>query len=959
MVWKASWIWLANNRETVNICALARKTFKLNPDYRSAEIAITADTRYRLFVNGERFNDGPARSYPWKYSYDEIDITSLLKPGENVLAVVVNHWGYGSFQSNVCEPGLLAQLKISYSKETEYVISDASWKMIAHPGYDSLGPRASHHIGFEEHLDARHLSGEWMKNDFDDKHWAVAKEICSAMKGPWKSLTPRDIPLLAYEPVRPKRMISSRYIKQPKLVETIDITHHLWPGDKKLGARNYRCAMAANIVSKSDQQARIYRPSAGVELGLMKLNGQVIDFNLNSAILTDEYRNIHLAKGINPMFVVFDGCHYVNDFQIIIDAADELECRNPFGCGSVALTHQYEEGDPEWETIKCFDAVDHLYLLEKYFAVAKPLVRRSVDVHANTCFSTTLDGRPSLSNVETMFADQAQSATISPSNKDVEIILDFDCEYNMYIGFEIEAPENVIIDGYVFEKYWNNKPQHTWRHRASFRYITRKGWQRYLSNRSFGGRYMCLTFRNLTAAVQIKKVYGEFKHYPVSERGRIYSDNDKLNTIWDVCRHTLLCCMEDTFIDCPTYEQACWVGDGRNEALACQRLFGDPRFLRRCISLPSLSLGRSDLTESQIPSTWDNIIPVWSFLWVKAVWEYYWFTGDMKTLTGLYPYITKMLRNCIEKYTDPKNGLFCINAWNFFDWAGMDAGHRCVTHNNIFLVDAFRTTALMAKETGKNSDTTKWSQHAEKIKSRINRHLWSKTRNAYIDSIHDDGITSDVISQPTNTLALLYGIAPLERQKKILPIAMGTETKDIVPFGSPFAYFYLLEYLACQQQYGTLLDVIQKKWGSMLDGETTTFWESFRDGTLGGKYPTRSYCHAWSAGPAYIYSRYIIGVQWLSPGGKKIQIQPQLSQLKSVKATVPCMAGDLSVAWNTRGKTVTLNITLPDDVEARFKLPEDMKIAKLNVNDKTSAYSYQKGLKLPNHRSICIKIVVR
>ena len=54
-------------------------------------------------------------------------------------------------------------------------------------------------------------------------------------------------------------------------------------------------------------------------------------------------------------------------------------------------------------------------------------------------------------------------------------------------------------------------------------------------------------------------------------------------------------CMEDTFTDCPLYEQTLWVGDARNEGLFAMSVFGAYDLVRRCIRLAGQSLERFPL----------------------------------------------------------------------------------------------------------------------------------------------------------------------------------------------------------------------------------------------------------------------------------------------------------------------------------------------------------------------------
>ena len=56
-------------------------------------IHVTADNRYKLYVNGELVSLGPARGDLHHWRYESVDIAPHLKTGKNVLAAVV--WNFG------------------------------------------------------------------------------------------------------------------------------------------------------------------------------------------------------------------------------------------------------------------------------------------------------------------------------------------------------------------------------------------------------------------------------------------------------------------------------------------------------------------------------------------------------------------------------------------------------------------------------------------------------------------------------------------------------------------------------------------------------------------------------------------------------------------------------------------------------------------------------------------------
>ena len=83
--WKAQWIWAdeTGNEEVI----LARKKFNMKGEAKKAIVRITASDQYQLFINGQYICRGPARCAPHHQYYDILDITSLIKKGDNLVAV--------------------------------------------------------------------------------------------------------------------------------------------------------------------------------------------------------------------------------------------------------------------------------------------------------------------------------------------------------------------------------------------------------------------------------------------------------------------------------------------------------------------------------------------------------------------------------------------------------------------------------------------------------------------------------------------------------------------------------------------------------------------------------------------------------------------------------------------------------------------------------------------------------
>ena len=84
---EAKWIWLANYDDTsvTGQVVLFRKMFHLqNKPKKPVLLRVSADTRYRLFVNNVSVSFGPCKSYLSRWYYDTIDISPHLREGHNI-----------------------------------------------------------------------------------------------------------------------------------------------------------------------------------------------------------------------------------------------------------------------------------------------------------------------------------------------------------------------------------------------------------------------------------------------------------------------------------------------------------------------------------------------------------------------------------------------------------------------------------------------------------------------------------------------------------------------------------------------------------------------------------------------------------------------------------------------------------------------------------------------------------
>ncbi len=923
--WQGSWIWKQRDSYTLyNDTIEARKSVEL-PETVSARLCITADTRYRAYINDVWVNDGPSRSWPHHYQYDSIDVSAFLRPGTNTIRVIAEYFGIGTFHQIPREAGLLAQLEVTGNTgETLVFGTDDTWEVRDASSWLRNTPKQSVQMGPFEIYDARMAEGIFEK--------ALVRYAAGA--GPWENLTVRDCALLTRIPFPLKALTAAQVIKKANAKTYVFPTSN-WLYDDVVFSNHH-------VVTTGAYATVLDMGNTGGEI-TVDADGQSVFIEGKRA----ENNHFKLEGGRHLLFVVLSEYwgHWRNDTEIRLISDNAVLLVNPLDV----------QASGPW----CFLPFDKeiLYRSSDYQWAMLPKAERDEitrkitrEIGAQMKLAPTTDSFASLwgdkarligtdectespyylfrnrevlkdvpspaKNPEALLAG-TQPVTVSPSAQgDVELIYDLGEQNIGYYEFELDAEAGLVVDLFGVEYIDpEGRVQFTDRYRNGMRYICREGNNHFLSLRRRSQRYLFITLRNQTQPVILRKLSLIESTYPVNRQGSFTCSDERLTRIWEIAARTLKLCMEDVFTDCPLYEQTLWVGDSRNEALFNYTAFGHDDIARRCIRLAAFSLDKHPLIQCQVPSTWETIIPVWGFLWNLMIWDYYEYTADKEFLEWAYPYAIKHLQNAAS-FTDDR-GLFSAPFWNMFDWSGIDDSHATVIHNNMFAVGAIDSLQKIASVLNKNDDLPWLDSYREKLVGAINL-LWRDDVNAYPDSVHEDGAISNRISVHNAFLPLLFDIAPESRRPALVEHLLDLPD-GMTPIGSPFAILYLFAAMEKMGLYTQVVEQIQKAYQPMLDLGATTVWETFASGSnKKDEFPTRSHTHAWSSAPIYILNRIVLGIRPDAPGGKTFQISPHLGGLTWAEGSSASINGPVRVSWKRDGDRLIVDAEAPDGVNLHF-----------------------------------------
>lgn len=209
--WSASWIASPHDSGLNYGVYHFRKSIKLSEIPKEFIIHVSADNRYRLFINGQPVCFGPSRGDLMHWKFESIDVSSFMKSGENVFAAVV--WNFADLKPWAQHSFRTAFILQGNTKQEEIVNTNSSWKVIKNEAYVPAQIKRTELAGQfivtgpTDDVDGTRYPWNWEKLDFADENWSKAKALDTGRPketgtGIDWGLEPRTIPLMEAYPQR-------------------------------------------------------------------------------------------------------------------------------------------------------------------------------------------------------------------------------------------------------------------------------------------------------------------------------------------------------------------------------------------------------------------------------------------------------------------------------------------------------------------------------------------------------------------------------------------------------------------------------------------------------------------------------------------------------------------------------------------------------------------------------------
>ena len=308
--------------------------------------------------------------------------------------------------------------------------------------------------------------------------------------------------------------------------------------------------------------------------------------------------------------------------------------------------------------------------------------------------------------------------------------------------------------------------------------------------------------------------------------------------------------------------------------------------------------------------------PAWADAGTIAPWAIYQAYGDKKVLERQYPSMKKFIEFCRKRSTPdllPPENFHC-----FGDWLSINADTPKDVIYLAYFAHSTNLTAKAAHVLGKEEDAKELDALFTKIKAAFKKayiandgRIKGDTQTCYVLAI-----AFDLVDGVDRDAAAKYLVENIEARGNHLSTGfLGTKELMLVlsDIGRQDVAFKLLH------------NTTFPSWGFSIQHGATSIWERWDGWTpeKGFQDPgMNSFAH-YSFGAVYQWmAENIGGIHAIKDSARTIKIAPQLDpNLTWAKVSYHSPRGDIRTDWKRDGDKLTLNVTIPANVSAQITVP--------------------------------------
>ncbi|MBS1566791.1 MAG: alpha-L-rhamnosidase [Bacteroidetes bacterium] len=422
-------------------------------------------------------------------------------------------------------------------------------------------------------------------------------------------------------------------------------------------------------------------------------------------------------------------------------------------------------------------------------------------------------------------------------------------------------------------------------------------------------RYLQLDITTAADPLLLDSLQSVFTAYPFTQNAVFTTSDKTLEEIWSAGWRTARLCANETYMDCPYYEQLQYVGDTRIQALISLYVSGDDRLMRNAIEQFHQSQIPDGLTMDAYPARSGKFIPPFSLFWISLLHDYARYRNDPAFVKKYLVPMEAVLQWFASRVDTNSGMLGRLGFWNFVDWSfpfkgippgGMDGNSAILSLQFVYTLDQ---AADLFRQSGEPEKAARYKRLGDSMRKAVYRHCYDPKWSLIADSPERSSF-----SQHANIWAILTDCVPSAKQKELMKQVL---YNDSLVQASLYYRFYLTRALKKAGLADLYLGTL-KPWKDMLALGLSTFPETTSPAT-------RSDCHAWSASPCYDFLCTVCGIDAGEPGFGTVKIEPHLGGLRNTSCRMPHPKGMIQVEYHYRDKQrMEAVITLPAGLTGRF-----------------------------------------
>lgn len=401
----------------------------------------------------------------------------------------------------------------------------------------------------------------------------------------------------------------------------------------------------------------------------------------------------------------------------------------------------------------------------------------------------------------------------------------------------------------------------------------------------------------------------EFSHretcYPLEYDTYFTCSDEEYNRMWEISARTLKLCMQETFDDCPYYEQAQYEMDSRIQMLCSFSLSNDYRLAKKALTDFSDSATPDGFLMSRYPSEMKQIIPGFSLHFVMMLAEYLDYSGDVEFAKAKMS-ITDGILSCFDRYINENGIIGKTGYWTYVDWVdgwefGMPDSEQPLAVYNFMYAAALGAAAGIAVKIGRKGLAEEYKQRRERLISAAREQFFDEERGIFADVP-----TKNLFSEHAQIWAILADAVDLDEARTIMDRASSFADVKKCSFSMRFFTLRVMEKVGKYEQSDRLYDA----WRTAMNLHCST-WPERSYGN------PRSDCHAWSAVMLYEFPRVILGVR-ITDEPDLIEIKPYTKLLDWAEGKASTPRGDVFVRWEKKSAGLKLTVKAPDGVRLKI-----------------------------------------